>query len=69
MCKEGRAKPTTKDIELKVLNALRLKHGITSANWDAHTRLLRGGTGDAVAVEEIEGLIDDDEWAKFGAAV
>ena len=65
LCKAGRAKATTKAIEQGVLHSLRAKHGITSANWDAHTRLLRGGTGDIVAVEEVEGLIDDDDWADY----
>ena len=65
MCKQGRAKATTRALEQRVLDALREKHGITTGDWKSHSRMLRGGTGDAVEVEEIEGLVDDDEWNMF----
>jgi len=65
LCVQGRAKDTTPALEQQILDKIRAIKGITARTWEEHARSLRGGTGAPDPVEEIDGLVDEDEWELF----
>ena len=63
MCREARAKPETRELELAILQRVRQINGVTSNSWEEHRRKLGRKTPTAVANDPnaITGLFDPDE--------
>ena len=60
--KIGRAKDTTTKLEKEILDMIRKKHNVQGNTYEEYQQHLKGDKPEAVELQEVEGLIDMDDF-------